>query len=76
MEISKEWSMCTVDDGSHLKKQTRLGNLRNKVKKHSDSFAHQYAYKIKKEKESEKILRPIYIKTMSILSIFSALHIT
>ncbi|CAI6367147.1 unnamed protein product [Macrosiphum euphorbiae] len=57
VEISKEWSMCTVDEGNHLKKQTRLANLRNKVKKHSDSFAHQHAYEIKKEKESEKIVK-------------------
>jgi len=57
VEISKEWSMCTVDEGNHLKKQTKLSNLRNKIKKHSDSFAHQHAYEIKKEKESEKIVK-------------------
>lgn len=48
--------MCTVDEGNHITKQTRLANIKNKVKKHSDSFAHQYAYDIKKEKESEKIV--------------------
>lgn len=57
VEISKEWSMCTVNEGDHTSKQTRMANIRTKFKKHADSFAHQYAYNIKKEKESEKIVQ-------------------
>lgn len=80
VEISKEWSMCTVDEGNHQIKQTRLANIKKKVKKHSDSFAHQYAYEIKKNKKNLikllNILRQTYIKIMLILSIFFALHIT
>lgn len=33
IEISKEWSMCTIDEGNHPMKPTRLANIRNKVKK-------------------------------------------
>lgn len=32
VEISKEWSMCTVNEGDHTSKQTRLANIRNKIK--------------------------------------------
>lgn len=57
VDISKEWSNCEIDCGKNPNKQTQLSNLRNKIKRHVESQAHNFVCKIKKDKESQMLVK-------------------
>lgn len=52
LEISKEWSSCQIKESESIKKETRLASLRNKIKRHCSSKAHNEALSILTQKES------------------------
>lgn len=57
MEISPEWSECKISGGKSNKKETRLSVLRNKIKKHLSSTAHQTACTIIIDKETDVLTK-------------------
>lgn len=55
IEISKEWVLCQIDGGMSENQKTRLSILRNKLKKHYSSTAHESACLILNEKKSNNL---------------------
>ncbi|XP_060882119.1 E3 SUMO-protein ligase KIAA1586-like [Metopolophium dirhodum] len=48
------WLFCSI---IHPNKKNKLSNLRNKIKRHVESQAHEYALTIKKDKESQRLVK-------------------
>jgi len=64
--ITEDWCNYKIKPSESTNRETKLGSLRNKIKKHSESRAHELAARVVEQRNSESVVEQLFEKRAEI----------